>query len=188
MSLIPLGITALAALAQNLLNPVIVRSRRIGPFVADLTVDEHATDELAITEHPVEQGADITDHSYKRPARVTIRCGYSNSSTRALGNPHYVDSVYSEFLRLQVERQPFDVLTGKRVYRNMLMARLSCSTDEKTENALEMVVECQQVIIVQTQTLTVPSAASMKTPEVNGATQNLGVRSTQPGTNFVTPQ
>jgi hypothetical protein len=53
--------------------------RSIGPIIANITIDEHHTDILEITQHPVEQGASISDHVFIRPFEVTIRCSWSNS-------------------------------------------------------------------------------------------------------------
>lgn len=53
--------------------------RSIGDIVANITVEERHTDELQITTHPVESGAPITDHAFKRPAELTLRLGWSNS-------------------------------------------------------------------------------------------------------------
>ena len=50
-------------------------------IVAQATIEEHHMDELEITDHPVEQGAMITDHAFKRPAEVTLKLGWSNSPT-----------------------------------------------------------------------------------------------------------
>lgn len=180
MGLIPGGFSPLAALNDDLLNPVIFRSRFIATFVADVTVEETGSDDLEITEHPVEQGAAITDHSYKRPAELTVRCGYSNSSVSSQGNPNYVDQIYSQFLDLQATRKTFEVMTGKRLYTSMLIRRLTQTTDEKTENALALVVELKQIIIVSTQTVTVPDSTVMKTPQVNAPVQDLGTQAAQP--------
>lgn len=46
---------------------------------AQVTIDETHHDDLQITDHPVGQGAPMTDHAFKRPAEVVIRCGFSNS-------------------------------------------------------------------------------------------------------------
>lgn len=174
MSLLPTGFTLLLAAAEGLLNPVFFLSRSIGGFVADVTIEEQHTDELVITEHPVQSGAAVTDHAYKRPPGVVIRVGYSNSSFQALGNPDYVREVYAQFLDLQDSREPFEIVTGKRVYEDMLIARLSCTTDEKTENALLLTVDCRNLIIANTQVVTVPSPASQASPEITGATQKKG--------------
>lgn len=184
MAIIPIGLTVLQALANGLVSPSLFIPRSIGPFVADVTVEEDHTDELAITTFPVEQGAAITDHSYKLPAGLRVSVGYSNSSTASLGDPNYVRAVYAQFLQLQADRQPFTVMTGKRVYQNMLIRRLHTMSNKDYENAMILDVEMTEIIITTTQTVTVPPAASMQDPGTNAPTSNSGGKSLQPGTNF----
>src|SRR5262245_24664411 len=95
--------------------------RNIGGIVMNITIEEEGTDELEITEHPVEQGASISDHAYKRPAYLRVRAASSNSSRQAAGNPNYAQDVYNKLLALQSNGQVFTVVTGKRTYNNMLM-------------------------------------------------------------------
>lgn len=181
MSFLPLGVTALQAVALGLLKTVLIRPRSIGGILADVTIDERHSDELEITQHPVEQGAAITDHSFKRPASVTIRIGFSNSGKYgALLGPDYVEQCYTQLLNLQASREPFDIVTGKRVYRNMLIASLGVTTDETTEFSLMATVECQEVIIVETVTTTTPDPKVMKSPEATASTTNLGTKSLRP--------
>jgi hypothetical protein len=177
--LIPVGLSILDALTQGLIGPIVIQGRSIDDFVADVTVREDHEDELVVTENPVEQGADITDHSYKSPARLTVDVGYSNSSIQANGDPNYVQSIYTQFLALQASRQPFDVTTGKRQYNNMLITMLHTVTDEVTENALLLTVRMKEVILVDTQTVSVPSTANMANPSSNGATQSTGTQQPQ---------
>lgn len=61
------------------LNGANTSSRSIGPIVANVTIEERHVDELDITDHPVERGATISDHAFKRPSEVVIRCAWSNS-------------------------------------------------------------------------------------------------------------
>lgn len=180
MSLIPVGVTVIRAAALSLLSPILIRQRNIGGFIADVTVEEQHEDELHITESPVDQGASITDHSFKVPSRLTVRVGYSNSSLQALGNPNYVRQVYDAFLRLQAGRQPFEVLTGKRRYQNMLIRRLTTTTDDKSENSLMMTCEMKEILITSTQTVTVPPTANMKTPASTAPTVDTGTKAAAP--------
>lgn len=184
MALIPTGTTVLSALVSGLISAVLFLPRNIAGFVADVTIEEDHTDELEITSFPVEQGASITDHSFKLPARVRILCGYSNSSFAALGDPNYVRAVYDQFLRLQASREPFTIFTGKRVYQNMLIQRLHTKSDKDNENILMLDVECREVQLVSTQITTVPPASSMKDPQNNAATANNGAQSLKPGSGF----
>lgn len=184
MSLIPIGLSVGLSFARSLLAQVFVRPRFIGGMMPNVTVEEQHIDELSITDHPVEQGAAITDHSFKRPAVVIIRCGWSNSALPALGNPNYVQQIYTMMLALQASRVPIDILTGKRLYTSMLIQRLQVLTDEKTENALALVCEAREIVIVGTQTVVVPSAANMRNPQINGAVQNTGAKALMPGDSY----
>jgi hypothetical protein len=50
-------------------------------IIPQAVIEESHVDDIEITQHPVEQGAAISDHVYKRPAELRIRCGWSNSPT-----------------------------------------------------------------------------------------------------------
>ena len=182
MSLIPVGVGIVEAAVQGLLQSVFLRTRSIGPFVANVTIEERHIDELRITDHPVERNAVISDHAFKLPMRVTIQAGYSNSSFESGGDPNYVNDVYRQFLALQESRELIFILTGKRLYENMLIERLAVTTDEKTENALFLTVEMREIILVTTQTVSVPSTSVMRAPGVTGATQSQGTVQLSPGT------
>lgn len=170
--IIPIGVSLAQAALDGLIGPVVFRQRNIGGFVANVTIREEHEDELVITENPVEQGADVTDNSFKAPARLVVEVGYSNSSPEAAGDPDYVNDTYTQFLALQATRQPFDVLTGKRSYSNMLIANLHTVTDHATENALFLTIRMREIILVNTQTVSVPPNQNMANPSVNGAPQN----------------
>lgn len=122
--------------------------RAIGTIYADVTVEENHRDEVIITQHPVEGGGVISDHAYKRPSELEIRCGFSNSSAGSVG---YVQQQYQALLALQLARKPFSVYTGKRRYQNMLIRGLSVVTDPHSENILMASVALQEIILVSTQ-------------------------------------
>ncbi|WP_449411093.1 phage baseplate protein [Methylobacterium komagatae] len=123
-------------------------SRSIGTIIPDVVIQEAHRDALIITQHPVEKGSAITDHAFRTPSSVVIRCGFSNSSA---GYEGYARQVYQQFLAWEASRDPRDVSTGKRLYRNMLPAEISVATDPRTENVLMITVLCQEVIITSTQ-------------------------------------
>jgi hypothetical protein len=179
VSFLPAGISVIAASALNLLSPILFSTRSIGGFVADCTLEEDHEDTIEISDHPVERGAEITDHAYKRPPSVVITVGYSNSSLLALGNPFYVNLVYQAFLDLQESLEPIIIFTGKRVYEDMLIKRISTKTDEKTANSMILTVECRNVQLVSTETVAkgVGPTSSMKDPVNNAGVSNVGTTS-----------
>jgi hypothetical protein len=148
--------------------------RSIGGIIAQVTIDEQASDDVQITEHPVEQGAPIADHAFKRPANISIRAGWTRQIAKDLSAE---SGVYGLLLSWQAALLPFDIYTGKRKYTNMLIERLQVTTDNHSEFALMATITCRQVIIVGTSTTTVtglsnsPSDqkdASATTPEADG--------------------
>lgn len=50
-----------------------------GGLVPHATLEELHYDDLEITDHPVESGTAISDHAFKRPSEVVIRCAFSDS-------------------------------------------------------------------------------------------------------------
>jgi hypothetical protein len=154
--------------------------RAIGPFTATVTIRERGRDELVITEEPVETGAAISDHAYKRPAEVTIEVGFNAAS-----NPQ---NVYAQFLSLQAQRQPFTVYTGKRMYQTMLIAEIDVETDESTEYVLMATIICRQIILVSTSTVQTPTlnATNMTMPQQTAPSQSQGTQQAVP-TNAFSP-
>ena len=162
------------------------RSRKIGLIIPDVVVSEKHQDALEITEHPVEIGAPVSDHAYKRPSEVTMEIGFSGggslldfADTSALGislgtSPK---EIYQQILDLQASRVPFDVTTGKRQYSNMLIRAIDVTTDRTSENVLMCVLTLREVIISQTQSITVADKADMQEGVSTASLQNTGTKS-----------
>ncbi len=146
-------------------NITLSPQRTIGGIVIDCTIEETGTDTLTITEHPVEQGAAISDHAYRNPAQLVLRAGWSNSSAQGGGSESYAVDTYARLLALQANRTLIDVVTGKRSYQNMLIQSLAQTTDEKTEAILSVTITLKEVILVSTQTTTLPPASVQASPQ-----------------------
>lgn len=172
-------LSAAGVLAAGQVEDVLLRQgRSIAGIVPQVVIEEKHRDELVITNHPVQDGANITDHAYKQPSMLSLRYGWSSSGalySLDLGAPS-VDDVYGMLLNLQASRQPFNVVTGKRNYSNMLIRSLDLVTDRTTENAILVEVLLQQVIIVETQSATLKSASVMSMPEKTAPVVNAGVK------------
>jgi hypothetical protein len=147
--------------------------RSIGGFPAQVVIEEVERDELTITEHPVEQGAPIADHAFKRPSEVTIRAGWSATEAGDLSADG--GGIYSILLRMQAALQPFNVFTGKRSYKDMLIASLIVETDEKSEFALMATITCRQIILVSTSTTSVSGSSSDAANHTDPASTGPGV-------------
>lgn len=142
-------------LSKNTTSVYVRPARSIGGIVMDVTVSEQHQDDMEITGHPVEKGAEVTDHAFMKPARVTIAGGQSDSGGTSTGDSRAVEA-YEALLKLQDSREPFALVTGKRAYENMLIASLTVVTDRETEHVLSFRAELQEVLIATIQTVEVP--------------------------------
>lgn len=159
----------LAALVQTFLRPYRAIQPTSGtpdlsPVIADAVVDEHPDDELMVTDHPVEQGAVITDHAYKKPVALGLTYAWQAGSSLAYGDPS-LRAIYNRLLKIQADRALCTVFTGKRLYRNMLVMRINAPTNHETENAIIMRIAMREIIVVSTSVIPVSSAADLASPE-----------------------
>lgn len=144
--------------------------RKIGSITVNVTITESTNDTLTITKQPVQQGASITDHAYKEPTIFQVQALFADNLNRSLSK------VYQELLDLQSSRVPFDIVTPKRIYKQMLISSLGLTTDKKSENILSILMSFQEVIIVAVTTTTVPRK-KQKRPAKTGKTENVGKKS-----------
>lgn len=165
------------------------QSRRIGLIVPSVVVSEKHSDTLEITEHPVETGAPVSDHAYKRPSEVVMEVGFAGGGslldfidTSSLGLTLGLSpkETYQQILDLQSSRIPFDVVTGKRLYSNMLIRAIEVTTDRTSENVLMAVLTLREVIITQTQQISVADKADMKEGANTSAVINSGTKAAKP--------
>lgn len=167
------------------IQDILIRSgqRKIGDITVTVTISENTTDTLTITKQPVQQGASIVDHAYVEPTVLNMSI-ILNDTTNAGSNftggttsliPD-LSKTYQQMLNLQSSRQPFTIVTKKRVYKNMLMSTLAMTTDKSTENILALNVGFQQVIIVSISTKIV-ERSQLAQSQNNEATQQAGNKS-----------
>ena len=171
------------------------QSRRVGILIPSVVVSEKHSDALEITEHPVEKPTTnsasgfIADHAYKRPSEVTMECGFAgggslldfiDTSSIGLSAGLSPKETYQKLLDMQLERVPFDVVTGKRVYTNMLVRAIEVTTDKTSENVLNCTLTLREVIITHTKNVTVADKSDMQDGVSTSAVQNSGTKSTTP--------
>jgi hypothetical protein len=149
------------------IQSLFLKDRTIAGITVNVVIRESTNDTLTITRQPVQQGASITDHAYSEPTQLTMDAYFAAN----LGNS--LSKIYAQMLTLQQSRTPFDVVTPKRIYHQMLFSVLRLNTDKTTENVLSLSMTFQQVIIVSVSTTTVPRA-NQKNAGATGGTQPAG--------------
>ncbi|MBS0893953.1 hypothetical protein JK211_07885 [Tatumella sp. JGM130] len=172
------------------------RTRKIGTIIPDVVISERHSDALEITEHPVERpttDTDVTsggagfiaDHAYRRPSELVMEVGFSgggsltdlvDTSSIGLSIGTSPKEIYAQLLALQRSREPLDVITGKRMYSNILIRSLDVTTDKTSENVLMITVTLREVILTQSLSITLAKKENMTEGVNTSAVQSTGVK------------
>jgi hypothetical protein len=120
----------------------------------------------------VEDGSTISDNAVEDPDELTISgvvgsasllspvasiasiASSSNGISAWIQRPLDVDQA---LLKLKSARQPVTVVTGLRVYSSMMIDDYRVRRDSRTGAALVFTIQFHQIVIVKSQTTTVPA-------------------------------
>lgn len=149
-------------------------------YFFDAVINTNHNTTRQITEHPVQWGANISDHSYQLPARVEMEIGMSDSmacfdlSPASLAggksfnyltpaNSTKTKNAYQAFIDLQKLGSPVVLNTRLNRYENMVIESISTSDNYRTQNALKCTIAFKEVFIGKTGAIkrsAIPSAAT----------------------------
>ncbi len=115
------------------------------------TTTEH---QLMITQHPVQTGANISDHAYVQPVKITMDIGVSDAMAYRIPGaydnlgPTKSISAYRALCKMMELRIPVKVLTRLNTYENMLIESIVVNDDVSTLYALKATVQLVQILVV----------------------------------------
>lgn len=142
---------------------IIKKPHQVGSFTFDSTYFEQHTAQLEITEQPIELGAKVQDHAFVTPISLTISGGVSdtplqpNPSFDSSANSARSSDAYQQLLTTMNARQFITVQTGLANYNNMLIKSINTVQDAKTANIFNFVMTIQQILVISTQNVNVPT-------------------------------
>jgi len=140
---------------------IVAIPRSLGPVPLSVVVRERHESALEVTRNPVEFGADVADHAYLLPKRLELEAVTADGSL----NEAAIAASYEALLGLQAQREPFDVVTGLHLYRNMLIERIEVDRDKRFARLLYFRAELIEVIIVDTETTSGPGEGGRGTKQ-----------------------
>lgn len=162
--------------------------RAIGGLVFDAVFEEQHESGLDVTDNPVETGVVVSDHAVKRPERVTIKAGVSDTPLRQLASDPYMSGssrsreAYRLLQELQSRREPFDVQTNLKLYQNMLCTNIRTVQEKGSSSALVFEAELRELRIVTTQSVIYPPRRSGATQQQAGKMKQKGEQQGKPVT------
>ena len=103
-----------------------------------------------ITQHPVQTGANISDHSYQVPTKLMMEIGVSDIMSSYSTNQWESDSrsisAYEKIVDLQKMGQPLSVSTRLDEFENMVIISISVKEDSKTRYSLRAEITLQEIL------------------------------------------
>ena len=147
-------------------------------IIPDVVISEMHSDQVTVTNHPVDTGADLSDHAIIQPTTVTCTFAWSDSS-RAINSAldgsilqglETTKDVYEKLLALMRARQPLRLSTGKRAYENVIITALKTTSSVETESAAIIEITFQEVFMAQAQTVSLSRLKQKNAGRTGGKT------------------
>ena len=140
-------------------------------FDAVLHVDHSLN--VVTTDHPVQTGANISDHAYKENDEVTLEIGMSDAAVSSGGSNRSVNA-YQTLRSIAANRELVTLVTRLNTYPNMLIVSLSAPDDYTTMFGLRATVSFKQIKIVSVSTVQVQQTVSADKPTAPAASSGGG--------------
>ena len=114
----------------------------------DLTAQElHDTDAM-VTDHPIEDGGNISDHVQPEPRRLSLDVEMTATPLYRDGEPGIIEETHDALVELVESGQPLRVVTSVEDYGNMVLTQYQTRVDENTGERLEASLSFKEVTIV----------------------------------------
>jgi len=158
---------------ESSIKDLVYVKTNVGGWFFDAFLQVNHSSKLRITEHPVQSGANISDHAFIESSEINMKIGMSDCMQSIVkgqftGGWSRSSTAYKVLLELQKLRIPIQILTRLGVYKNMLISVISVTDDATTLNSLIAEVTFKEVFVVQTKTVKISAR-----PQATGST-NVG--------------
>jgi hypothetical protein len=121
-------------------------------YFFDAVFHETHVSSVRMTEHPVQTGANIVDHAYMMPLKLSLEIGMSDAmqslvKTEWTGSYTKSVSAYQKLKELQSNRLPLTVHTRLNKYENMVIDTITVDDTYKTYAGLRATINMTQLLV-----------------------------------------
>lgn len=152
----------------------------IGDIVLDATVSESHSHSAESVTSPVESGLEIEDHTRQNPDQLTIEGMWTDTpqgSTSAELNRS--QEQYERLLNLKERGAELDVVTGLKVYENMVIQNIDTTRDTSTGFTVPVSISLQEKRRVSQLIEDIPPPAETASPETRHSARETTERGQQ---------
>lgn len=128
-----------------------------GEIELDCSVSERHSARVEVTRHPIEDGAQPSDHARELPDVLTIDGILSNAplgprrisrGVRGAGAPGYAQEAFGRLMKLKRDRRLVVVVTAHRAYERMMLTALDVPRDARVGDAIRFSATFEEVRVV----------------------------------------
>ena len=119
----------------------------IGGVVLDATLTEDHEYNSRVTNYPVEDGRIISDHIINEPETVQITGVVTDTPLAILSSFNRSINAFNRLIQIHTNRERVTVVTGIKVYTNMVMTSLQVPRNVQTGQSLTFVIQLQKIYL-----------------------------------------
>ena len=140
--------------STNKTEQMVLLKTNINGLFFDAVLSTNIETKLTVTSHPVQNGANISDHAYSEPVQVSMEIGMSDAMASMKPGQFYGAwsksvSAYRQLVELQNSRKPFSILTRLNSYTDMVITGISVNDEPNALYGLKCSVNMQQIIMAE---------------------------------------
>lgn len=137
----------------------------IGIVQFDCSLSETHNSEAEVTDHPVEEGINITDNIKRLPKSLELNGLITNTPVLLSSSPIITDTgpvedrvqtAYKKLREIQENGELVDVVTTLNEYKNMVITSFSVVRDAENGNVLNSSLSLREVLITTTEKVDAP--------------------------------
>ncbi len=153
-------ITLQARIANNQPQDPVLDYWNLNGYLFDAWLSMTHDTNLTITQHPVQTGAAITDHSYVNPKRFNFQIGMTDVTTpldipgmnKFPTTPTKSLGAYDKLVELQSNREPLYLVSKYGYFEDILIESIHTPDDFRTKHGLKATITLVQIIMVDVKT------------------------------------
>ena len=152
------------------LLPTVIYGFPNGSMTLDASVEEAHEVTATITKHPIEFGANISDHMIVEPRSFILKGRISNAPLRTYsgdvltGATNRAAQAWYELQSLMFEKASVTIDAGLKQYENLVLESLRSAQDWKTSGVLDFEAVFREIFIVGVPSFAIETAETTQTP------------------------
>lgn len=120
---------------------------RVGTIFLDATISEDHQYNSRVTNYPVENNLIISDHIINDPDTLQITGIVSDTPLNILSPINRSVDAFNRLVRIHVNKERISVVTGIKVYVDMVITSLQVPRNMNTGQSLTFVIDLQKVVL-----------------------------------------